>query len=113
MFVHSTKNKDTFFGTLEYSVWSPERINSNYIYVVCEGHAEVRGAEKDKSELPLTILYVKNSRQEAPHSLYHNYTDREERQRGNFFDILEALKLLRSRVDRKYQRRKRVERNGE
>lgn len=61
---------------------------------------EVKGAEKYKSELPLTLIYVKNSRQEAPHSLYHNYTDREERQRSNFFDILEALKLLRSRVDR-------------
>lgn len=54
------------------------------------------------------LLYVKYSRQEAPHP------DREERQRGDFFDILEALKLLRSRVDRgKYQRRKRVKRNGE
>lgn len=70
---------------------------------MCGGHAvqkEVRGAEKDKSELPLTLLYVKDFRQEAPHSLYHNYTDREERQRGNFFDILEALKLLRAHVDR-------------
>lgn len=89
--------------TLSLGHSSPQRIHSNCIYVVCEGHAvekEARGAEKDKSELPLTLLYVKNFRQEAPHSLYHNYTDREERQRGNFFDILEALKLLRSRVDR-------------
>lgn len=88
MFVHSTKSKDTLFGTLEYSVWSPRRIKSNYIDVVCEGRAvqeEVRGAEKDKSELPLTLLFVKNSRQDAPHSLYHNCTEREERQRGNFF----------------------------
>lgn len=91
------------FGTLECSVWSPQRINPKYIYAVCEGQAvqeEVRGAEKDKSELPLTLLYVRNFKQEAPHSLYRNYADREERQRGNLFDNLEALKLLRSHVDR-------------
>lgn len=83
---------------------------SNYIYSVCEGRAVqsgVRGAEGGGSELPLTPLSVKNFRQEAPHSSYHNYTDTEERQRGNFFDILEARKLLLSHVDRENTRVKR------
>lgn len=75
---------------------------------------EARGAGRDESELPLTLLRVRDFRQEAPHSSYHNYTDRGEQQRGNFFDTLEALKLLRSHVDRgKHRRRKRAEKNGE
>lgn len=69
--------------------------------------SEVRGAEGGGSELPLTPYFVKNFRQEAPRSLYHNYTDTEERRRGNFFDILEALKLLLSHVDRENMRVKR------